>query len=430
VVGDDDQSIYGWRGAEVSNILEFEQHFPNPTVVKLEQNYRSTSAILTTANAVITNNPRRRAKKLWSDKGEGERVRVIRMPDDRKEAEFVTDDINRLRIISGEPWENFAVLFRMNAQSRLLEQNLRQRQIPYRIVGARSFFDRREVKDVLAYARVLVNPDDDASLLRIINTPSRGISGATCERALEASVEKKCSIHRVLHDGEFTGSLGPKAAGSIRHFLEVLDVYETRLMAPFADFSKILGDLVGETGYLAEVKRLSKTPDEALERETAVREVLGDMTQYQQRTREGLREFLDSISLEREREEEDIEKKKGVTLLTLHAAKGLEFPTVFLIGLEEGVLPHDRSKLEGTLDEERRLLYVGITRAMTSLTISHCHSRMKFGSVSPCHPSSFIKELPAETTEHTDLATLMNRPATKENVRASFAAMKAAILNA
>src|SRR5581483_2278631 len=192
VVGDDDQSIYGWRGAEVSNILEFEHHFPNPTVVKLEQNYRSTNAILGTANSLIKNNPRRRAKQLWSAHASGENVRVVQMPDDREEAKFVAEDIQRRNFAENVVWKNFAVLYRMNAQSRLIEENLRRLHIPYRLVGGKSFFDRREIKDVLAYATCLLNADDDVSLLRIINTPARGIGPAVVERALEHSVHAKC----------------------------------------------------------------------------------------------------------------------------------------------------------------------------------------------------------------------------------------------
>ena len=203
VVGDDDQSIYGWRGAEVSNILEFEHHFPNPTIVTLEQNYRSTNAILGTASSLIRNNPRRRPKKLWSAQEGGEKVRLIEAPNDREEAQFVAEEMQRKNFSDGDAWENFAVLFRMNAQSRLLEENLRRLHIPYRIVGGKSFFDRREIKDLLAYMSVLVNPDDDSSLLRIINTPARGLSAATVERALEWSVQNKCSVWRALGDPEF-----------------------------------------------------------------------------------------------------------------------------------------------------------------------------------------------------------------------------------
>jgi DNA helicase II / ATP-dependent DNA helicase PcrA len=426
VVGDDDQSIYGWRGAEVSNILEFEQHFPNPVIVKLEQNYRSTNAILGTANSVIKNNPRRRPKKLWSQHDAGERVRLVQIPDDRQEAQFIAEEIQRRQFAESLPWENFAVLFRMNAQSRLIEENLRRLHIPYRVIGGKSFFDRREVKDFLAYTSVVLNPDDDASLLRIINTPARGISATTVERALELSAKRRCSLFQVLQSPEFRETITARTAAAISEFVSLLDGFETRVSEPLADFSSILSELIRETGYLEDLKRSCRTPEEVLSRETNVQEMLNGVAQYQKRSTEGLQGYIDEMTLDRDREEEK-EDGRGVTLITLHAAKGLEFSHVFLIGLEEGVLPHDRSKMEGTVDEERRLLYVGITRAMKTLTITHCRDRIKFGSVMPCHPSSFIKEFDPELVERVDLAALMSKPVEETTAKSRFAQMRALI---
>ncbi len=429
VVGDDDQSIYGWRGAEVSNILEFEHHFPNPTIVKLEQNYRSTNSILDTANQLIKNNPRRRPKNLWSAHGAGEKIRLIQMPDDREEAQFVAEDIQRLNFSEGAPWERFAVLYRMNAQARLIEENLRRLHIPYRLVGGKSFFDRREIRDVLAYATCLVNPDDDVSLLRIINTPARGISATTTERALALSVDNKCSLFRALQSEEFLGSVTTRTRESIGEFTALLDRYETRVHTPLADHAETMAALLEETGYLADLKRTCRTPDEALSRETNVRDMIEDLRRFQERSRDdGLQGFLDEVSLDQDREEEnDNDDKRGVTLITLHAAKGLEFPHVYLIGLEEGLLPHDRSKVEGNVDEERRLLYVGITRAMRTLTLTHCRSRLKFGSAMPCTPSSFIKEFPPDLIEHVNLAKLLSAPVEETTAKSRFAQMRAAI---
>ena len=430
VVGDDDQSIYGWRGAEVSNILEFEHHFPNPTVVKLEQNYRSTNAILGTANSLIKNNPHRRPKKLWSASGEGDKVRLVQAPNDREEAQFVTEEIHRRNADTGEPWENFAVLFRMNAQSRLLEENLRRLQIPYRIVGGKSFFDRREVKDLLAYMSVLVNPDDDASLLRIINTPSRGISAATVESALEWSVRHKSSVWRALQTSEFTAVLSNRTAASVKAFTDLIDGYETKLIEPLIDESALITKLIADIAYTADLRRSCKTAEEADARESNLFEMLRDLAQFNGRSTKGLRGFLDEVVLDQEREEEkedDLEKKSGVTLITMHAAKGLEFPHVYLVGLEEGLLPHERSKSEGTIDEERRLLYVAITRAMRTLTLSYCRDRMKWGSVSPCYPSSFIKELAPELLEIIDLQKLLSTPVAESTAKTRFAQMRAAI---
>ncbi len=425
VVGDDDQSIYGWRGAEVSNILEFEHHFPNPVVVKLEQNYRSTNAILSTANALIKNNPRRRPKQLWSAAGDGEKVRVIGMTDDRQEAQFIAEEIQR-RQLEGGKHEDFAVLFRMNAQSRLVETNLRALQIPYRVIGGKSFFDRREIKDLLAYAACVLNTEDDVSLLRIINTPARGLSSATVETATTWSAKNHTSVFAALQSGVFRETLTKRVCTSIDAFTALLDRFETRLNEPLVNQCDVLRDFIRETGYVEELKRTCKTPAEADDRERNIQEMLSSFADYEAKNTEGLRGFLDQMMLRQEREEDDDEGKgSGVTLITLHAAKGLEFPNVYLVGLEEGVLPHDRSKMEGTIDEERRLLYVGITRARQTLALTWCRSRIKYGSVSPCTASSFIKELPADWIEHREATQIMNAPVAEESVTSRFAAMKA-----
>ena len=441
VVGDDDQSIYGWRGAEVSNILEFEAHFPNPHVVKLEQNYRSTNAILNTANSLIKNNPRRRPKSLWSANGPGDKVRLVQMPDDRVESQFVVEEIQRLQMENQLPWEEFAVLYRMNAQSRLLEENFRRLKIPYRLIGGKSFYDRREVKDILAYLSAIMNPSDDVSLLRIVNTPARGISSTTVERALEQSIADRCNVFETLRSDAFLATFSKKTAEAIRSFASLLDRYETRILEPRADYATIVKALIAETGYMDDLKRSCKTPGELLQRESSVHELFNALTEYQTRADRrsfdsnsdekstgphGLQGFLDELTLDQQREEEDQEDKNkaGVTLITLHAAKGLEFSHVHLVGLEDGILPHSRSKLEGTLDEERRLLYVGITRARKSLTMTHCANRLKYGSASSCTPSEFIKELAPDDLETTSYHTLMTKPVSEESARLSFARMK------
>ncbi len=430
VVGDDDQSIYGWRGAEVSNILEFEHHFPNPTIVKLEENYRSTNAILGTANSLIKNNPRRRAKRLWSSSGDGDKVRLVESPNDRQEAQFVAEEIQRRHADHSEPWEDFAVLFRMNAQSRTLEENLRRLQIPYRIVGGKSFFDRREVKDLMAYMSVLVNPGADVNLLRIINTPSRGISAATVESALHWSVRQKCSLWEALQSNELLASFSNRTAASVKAFVELIDGYQTRILEPLSDPAVIITKLIAEIEYGADLRRSCKSAEEASARELNFGDMLRDLAQFTRQSNKGLLGFLDEIVLDQEREEEkqeDIEKKRGVTLITMHAAKGLEFRHVYLVGLEEGILPHDRSKTDGTVDEERRLLYVGITRARQTLTLSYCRDRMKFGSASSCTPSSFIKELAPEVLDRIDLQKLLSTPVAEGTGKNRFAQMRAAI---
>ncbi len=424
VVGDDDQSIYGWRGAEVSNILEFEKHFRNPEIIRLEQNYRSTNAILGAANRLIRNNPRRRGKNLWSPQEGGDPVHVVCVPDDKKEAEFVVNEIGALRTAANLPWEHFAIAYRMNAQSRLLEQSLRQLRIPYRLVGGKSFFDRREVKDILATMSCLINPSDDVALLRIINTPPRGIGATTVELALEHSAKAHTSLFETLTDTAFEEQISKKTAGAIRTFAEDLASTRIHIMTPGADVAQLVSQFLTDSGYFEDLKRSCKTPQEELNRESGAREVLKSLADHQKRSRSGLQGFLDEMMLDRERDEDKKEEAKGVTLITLHAAKGLEFPHVFLLGAEDGIIPHERSKSEGTVDEERRLFYVGITRAMKSLTITHCLYRTKFGSAAYCLPSPFLKEIEGEGVLVEGYEEIVNKPVAEEDISASFASLR------
>jgi DNA helicase-2/ATP-dependent DNA helicase PcrA len=424
VVGDDDQSIYGWRGAEIANILEFEEHFPRPRIVKLEQNYRSTNAILGAANSVIRRNPRRRAKVLWSENGDGEKVRIVEVPDDREESTFVVSELQKRQQLEQAGWNDFAVIFRMNVQSRVIEEQLRRLQIPYHLIGGRSFFDRREVKDFLAYLSCLHNPRDDVNLLRIINTPARGIGSTTIELAIQESREAGKSVFETLQTPAFLGLVSNKTRTAIEAFVRLIDEYETAAQQPLADLSQVAGRLLADTGYLEDLRRTCKTPEEALDREENVREMVRALEEYQARSSEGLAGFLAETVLDREREEKKSGDRDGVTLITLHAAKGLEFRHVFLVGVEEGILPHDRSKLEGSLDEERRLLYVGMTRARQSLTLTHCSTRMRYGSASPCTPSSFLKEIDGRFIERVNFHTIANAPASEGTARSHFARMK------
>jgi len=425
VVGDDDQSIYGWRGAEVSNILEFEKHFRNPEIIRLEQNYRSTNAILGAANRLIRNNPRRRGKNLWSPQEGGDPVHVVAVPDDKKEAEFVVNEIGALRAAANLPWEHFAIAYRMNAQSRLLEQNLRSLRIPYRLVGGKSFFDRREVKDVLATMTCLLNPSDDVALLRIINTPPRGIGATTVEIALDQSAKAHTSLFEALTAPGFAEEVSRKTHAAIQKFAEELGAARIHLLTPGADAAQIVSEFLDGSGYFDDLRRSCKTPEEELNREGGAREVLRSLAEHQKRSRTGLQGFLDEMTLDRERDEDKKDDARGVTLITLHAAKGLEFPHVFLLGAEDGLIPHERSKSEGTVDEERRLFYVGITRAMKSLTITHCTNRTKFGSALSCRPSPFLKEIEGPDVLVETYGDIMNRPVAEEDLEASFASMRA-----
>jgi DNA helicase-2/ATP-dependent DNA helicase PcrA len=342
----------------------------------------------------------------------------------------VAEEILRRKTDQGEAWENFAVLFRTNAQSRVLEENLRRLHIPYRIIGGKSFFDRREVKDLVAYMTVLVNPAADASLLRIINTPARGISDVTVEIVLQWSVEHKCSVWQALGSPGCIGELSQRSGDAVKRFVDLVNEYRARLDTPRTGPAAVVTALIQQIDYSSELRRSCKSPEEATEREGNLRDMLRDLVQFSSRSNKGLPGFLDEIVLDQQDEEEnedDLENKRGVTLITMHAAKGLEFRHVYLVGLEEGLLPHDRSKTEGTIDEERRLLYVGITRARNTLTLSYCRDRMKYGSASPCQPSSFIKELAPEWLERVDLKALWSTPVEAVAAKSRFAQMRAAI---
>ncbi|MBV9127864.1 MAG: UvrD-helicase domain-containing protein [Verrucomicrobia bacterium] len=431
VVGDDDQSIYGWRGAEVANILEFERHFPQPKILKLEQNYRSTNAILHTANSLIKNNPRRRPKTLWSEHGTGDKVQLVPAPNEGEEAAYVINEIHRRRA-AGEAadYRDFAVIYRTNAQGDFFERELRAVNIPCQRIGGTSILDRREVKDLLAFVACLLNADDDVSLLRIINLPPRGLGDNAIERALAHSMEKKTSLFAVLGDPEFLATLSARTRAAFQQFAMLLDSYESRMLAPGADYAAVAGALLDEIGFFPELRRTSKTEGEATAREINVRDLLRDLERYQRRSPDGgLRGFIDRVSLDRDRQEEKKREEQeaaasGVTLITLHAAKGLEFPHVFLVGLEEGLLPHERSRVEGTIDEERRLFYVGITRARRALSLSYCATRTKWGTAAGCTPSSFLRELSRDHLAHVNLGQVLNAPAAETSARSHFSRLR------
>lgn len=427
VVGDDDQSIYGWRGAEITNITQFEDFFPNPHVIKLEENYRSTTPVLHTANSLIVNNAGRRPKTLWSRNHGNDLVRLITTADEKEEADMIAKEVESARFASNQPFEDFAVLFRTNDQSRVLEQAFRQRKIPYRVVGARSFFDRREVKDVLAYLTVLHNPHDDISLLRILNTPTRGIGSATAELARDRSMEKSYSIWVALCDEDFLRQIPEKGRNAIRNFTALISKYSAPANTPGTNLTEMAQALLLETEYMAWLQKAAKTPEDYTNWENGIKELFKSLTDYEQENRkDGLGGFIDQVCLNDEREEkDDIEKKKGVCLITLHASKGLEFPIVYLPGIEQGVLPHRRSYEEGRVDEERRLFYVGITRAKKKLTISYTRTRMKWGQKQTSLPSPFLKELDRKYITELDYSRHMNETTTQEENTNFFAGLRA-----
>ena len=426
VVGDDDQSIYGWRGAEIANILQFERFFNNPSVIKLEENYRSTDVILGAANGLIKNNLDRRAKQLWSSKKSADMVRLISMPGEQEEADFVIEDMMVMKDRDNLKFDDFAILFRTNAQTRVFEEGLRKNKIPYRIIGGRSFFDRREIKDVMAYLAILVNPDDDINLLRIINTPPRGLSDVIVENATLASQERKESVYKTLISDAFQSTLSKRAQGAIQAFHEFVSKWQGFLSEGYPTLAEMTQDMVREMDYLPWLKRSCKDDEEATQRENGIGELLESIRSRPVRTEPELIDFLGSVCLDDERDtgKDDLEKQQGVTLITLHASKGLEFPHVYLPGLEEGILPHKRSVEEGTRDEERRLLYVGITRARERLTLTWCAARTKWGDRLPSQGSSFIRELDEKFVERSSWSELRNRPVSLDEAKNRFSAMR------
>ncbi|WP_367872414.1 ATP-dependent helicase [Luteolibacter sp. Populi] len=423
VVGDDDQSIYGWRGAESANILEFERFFPSPKVILLEENYRSTHAILHTANSLIRKNAGRREKTLKSTILGGEPVRAVGMPGDEEEATFISEEILADKARGNFPWEHFAVLFRTNKQSRKLEEALRERKIPYRMVGAQSFYDRREVKDALAYVALFDDPEADVPLLRVLNSPPRGIGQATAMLATDYSREIGASVWRALCDENFLSQLSTKVKNSIETFTTQVLTAKMKVEAKVMTPDLVLKEFLDEIEYLPWLERGCKTDQEKLQRGEGLGEVVKELAKAAGRGK-SLRKFLDDSALASDREDDDLEKKSGATLITLHASKGLEFPSVFLVGLEEGVLPHQRSVTEGTKDEERRLFYVGITRAQQKLTITYCTVRTKWGQEVSCQPSSFLMELDDEHLIHTTYDDIMGAEADDVELDDFFGNMK------
>jgi DNA helicase II / ATP-dependent DNA helicase PcrA len=411
VVGDDDQSIYGWRGAEISNLLDMEKYYPETRVIRLEQNYRSTNTILNAANAIIKHNVRRRGKKLWSQKGDGPKITLHTFTTDEAEARTIAEQIEYARLAQRTPWADQAILFRTNAQSRPLETALRQAGVRYHLIGGQSFFDRREIRDFLAYLKALVNPNDDVSLLRIANVPARGLSDVTMERLLAASHERKCAVFAVMKNPAVTATFQARTRECIEGFVELIERTRGRLHAESLSrdpraLQARAEHFLEEIGYFAELTRSEKNPEAAENRIRNLKELIATLDgpdATSQPPFDRLQSFLEQISLDNEREEEEEEAPgDAVTLITMHSCKGLEFPNVYIVGMEDGLLPHARSKVEGTLDEERRLFYVAVTRAMHTLTISHCGGRKKYGAIVPCHPSPFLNELPPELVEHAD----------------------------
>ena len=396
VVGDADQSIYAWRGADIQNILDFEKDYPNCTSIKLEQNYRSTKIILDAANAVIDHNEGRPEKNLWTDKVEGAKIQHFTAQSEHEEAAFIGDTIVKKHDIHGVPYGDMAILYRTNAQSRVLEEALIKRALPYTMVGGTKFYDRKEIKDVLAYLRVLYNPFDDLSLLRIINVPKRSIGATTVSKLQDYARENGTSLFMTLTQLHLVDTI----KGKTKEKLEEFGILIFTLVAEMDDKSvlDILEAILDRTGYLAQLEESTDPQDQA--RAENIGELLSVAKDFQDTNPTGtVEDFLEQVALVNDVDSFEQEESK-VTLMTLHAAKGLEFPIVFLGGLEEGLFPHSRTLMNPEeIEEERRLAYVGITRAEKELYISNATTRTVFGRTSSYLPSRFIDEIPAELVD-------------------------------
>ena len=388
-VGDEDQSIYRWRGAEIEHILRFEEDFPGARVIALESNYRSTAKILAAASGVVSHNRRRREKRLRANRGDGNAVRLWRFEEDRAEVEAVAREIEG----SGRAPGEVAILYRTNAQSRPFEEEMVRRKIPYVVVGGMKFYERAEVKDVLAYLRLAARPEDDLAFRRVVNVPARGIGAATLDKLAAAVRETGKSWWEVSADPQ---GIPDRAKTALARFRDVVEDLHKR--AETDSPSALLEHLLAVTGY-GSLYEGSEDREDVARREN-IRELLSSAREFERRNAEdaSVAEYLDTVSLATN--EDAIESGGAVTLSTLHAAKGLEFAQVFVVGLEEGYLPHGQSaEDEDELEEERRLLYVGMTRAKDSLTVTLADRRLVYGRVEPRRPSRFVEEIPASARE-------------------------------
>jgi ATP-dependent DNA helicase Rep len=395
-VGDDDQSIYGWRGARPENLDQLGVDFPRLKVIKLEQNYRSTGKILKAANAVIAVNPHTHEKRLWSELGPGDDIGVREYPDEIAEAEGIAHSLMEAHGNSSMRWGNAAVLYRSNFQAREIEKALREYGIPYRLSGGPSWFDAREIRDGLSYLKLLFNPEDNPAFLRVANVPRRGIGSTSMARLLDFARAASCSLFEAATDAQFQRELPESAARGLRAFTNLLIDFNDRLTRGDAhELGALLRELIGHVDYGSWIDEQADKPEQARRR----RKSLDDLVNWIERLARDTsspEEIMARIMLAAGPDDDHDPDANEVRLMTLHAAKGLEFPRVWLVGLEEGLLPHRHSVEEGRIEEERRLMYVGLTRAERRLSLSYCKSRRQFGESSAREPSRFLAELPAE----------------------------------
>ena len=423
-VGDDDQSVYSWRGARPENLDLLSQDYHRLKVIKLEQNYRSTSRILKCANQLISNNPHVFEKKLWSDLGYGEPIRIIECTSAEAEAERVTVEINTHKFQRRSNHSDYAVLYRSNSQARIFERYLREMQIPYVVSGGTSFFERAEIKDVMAYLRLLVNPDDDTAFLRIVNTPRREIGAATLEKLSEYANQRNISMFEASFEMGLQEHLNERALTRLTQFTDWISKVSDS--AEQGDPVAAARSLVLEIGYEDWLNDQSSDLKIAERRMANVDELLGWLSRLAKDNKgDNLGEMLAHMALmdilERNQEED---KTDAVRLMTLHAAKGLEFPYVYMVGVEEDCLPHKNSLKEDSLEEERRLAYVGVTRARQELTITHAKHRRRYGEDMECEPSRFLYELPEDELEWEGGGRKLDEETSKARGKAHLASLK------
>ncbi len=398
VVGDDDQSIYGWRGAEVRNILDFERHFHGATVIRLEENYRSTSVILDAANAVIHHNTARKQKRLWTARKGGTPIRCLVAPDDMGEAELIVADLLDRRAKRHLPYSACAILLRMNTHTRPFEEVLRRYRVPYVVVGGMQFYDRKEVRDFMSYLRVLANPHDEEALLRIINVPPRGIGDTSIARLAEHAARNTLHLYDCLADAGSVDGLQPAAVRAMAALHTQLEHHRQRLRDALP--SHVARELWTALDYRKELEAGSRSTDDVSTRLANVDALIEGIAYFEQKTPDATLEgYLRQVALLNNDDDEELQEGK-VVLMTIHASKGLEFPCVYLAGCEHGVLPHAKSIAtpHGT-EEERRLFYVAITRARDELTITYPRTRMRYGQLDARHPSEFLKDIPDHLIE-------------------------------
>ena len=428
VVGDDDQSIYAWRGARPENLMLLKEDYPSLKIVMLEQNYRSTSRILRCANVLIANNPHAFEKQLWSEMGVGDEIRVIRCKNEEAEAERVAMEILTLHLRTNRPYSDFAILYRGNYQAKLIELKLQHHQVPYRLSGGNSFFGRQEVKDLMAYLRLLVNPDDDNAYLRVINVPRREIGSTTLEKLGNYSTERGISMYAASEElglGEHLDARYTERLQRFKHWLDGVR-HKVALDDPIAALHEMIRDIDYEN-WIRQQTASDKAAEfrisnvwfliEAL-KNTLEKDEEGDMTIEDAIGKLVLRDML-------ERQQEEEENAEGVQMMTLHASKGLEFPYVFIMGMEEEILPHRSSIEADTIEEERRLAYVGITRARQTLAFTFAAKRKQYGEIIDCTPSRFLDELPPDDLawEGLDDAPVEVKAARGNNALADIPAM-------